>query len=497
MGACSPRVVGLIVGLVAAASLVLGGVAEAKPSPGLTIAPRSALVGEPVLVSGHGFRPRLEGVVVFGVQRVASFRASAKGVFRVRFVVPTGPSRRLRVIGEQTLRGRHGSTRRLRLAAVGFRVVAPSGVGNAIVGAPLLSPISPTGPVSGPTGGGGTGGGSGIPESPKAPESPPAPESPKAPASPPAPESPTGQEAPKGSGGGGKGTKSTKGPKGTEPPKGTGGPESTEGSKSTEGTGGTEAPKGTEPPQGTEAPKGTEGAGGSWWIPPQHLTWYWQLQGTVDNNEPVEAYDIDGFENTAAEVAALHAQGKHVICYVDVGTYEPGRPDSSDFPASVLGSGVQGWPGERWLDISNLGVLEPIMTARFQMCREKGFDAVEPDNMDGYENGSGFPLTAQQQLAYDEWVASEVHSLGMAVLQKNDGEQTAQLEPHFDGALDEQCNQYSECANFQAYLTAGKPVLNAEYELSTSAFCAADDAVGIMGARYDLELDGKTFEPCW
>jgi hypothetical protein len=242
---------------------------------------------------------------------------------------------------------------------------------------------------------------------------------------------------------------------------------------------------------------GMGGSTASHWIPPQHLTWYWQLQGTINNNEPVAAYDIDGFETSAAEVATLHAQGKHVICYIDVGTYEPGRADSSSFPVSVRGSGVQGWPGEQWLDISNLSVLEPIMTARFQMCKEKGFDAVEPDNMDGFENSSGFPLTAAQQVTYDTWVAGEVHSLGMAVFQKNDGEQTAQLESHFDGALDEQCNQYSECSSFQAYLTAGKPVLNAEYELSTSAFCAADNAVGIMGARYGLELDGSTFEPCW
>ena len=156
-----------------------------------------------------------------------------------------------------------------------------------------------------------------------------------------------------------------------------------------------------------------------------------------------------------------------------------------------------GWPGEKWLDVRNLSALEPIMTARLQMCKEKGFDAVEPDNMDGYENTTGFPITGAQQVTYNTWVANEVHSLGMAVFQKNDGEQTAQLVSHFDGALDEQCNQYSECGNFQAYLSAGKPVLNAEYSLAASTFCAADNAAGIMGARYDLNLTGATFEPCW
>jgi hypothetical protein len=232
-------------------------------------------------------------------------------------------------------------------------------------------------------------------------------------------------------------------------------------------------------------------------VPTQGLTWYWQLQGTVNNSEPVLAYDIDGFENEASEVAVLHAKGIHVICYIDVGTWEQWRPDASEFPGSVLGNS-NGWPGERYLDIADASVIEPIMVKRFEMCREKGFDAVEPDNMDTYEEGSktGFEITAGDQLTYDEWIAGEVHSLGMAVLQKNDGEQTASLEAHFDGALTEECNVYDECADFTPYLAEGKPVLNAEYG-STNTFCIADDRAGIMGARFAIELNGTTFEPCW
>jgi hypothetical protein len=241
---------------------------------------------------------------------------------------------------------------------------------------------------------------------------------------------------------------------------------------------------------------GSARAAGDWWAMPEHLTWYWQLTGKVKNTEPVQAYDIDGFENSAAEVSALKAQGKHVICYIDVGTAEDFRPDYHEFPESVLGRS-NGWPGERWLDIRQLSVLEPIMTARFEMCREKGFEAVEPDNIEGYANDTGFPLTAQEQLTYDEWVAQEVHSLGMAVLQKNDGEQTRELLPYFDGALTEQCNQYRECADFEPYLAAGKPVLNAEYHRSTAKFCAADNAAGMMGARFNVALNGKRFQPCW
>ena len=232
------------------------------------------------------------------------------------------------------------------------------------------------------------------------------------------------------------------------------------------------------------------------WTPPAQLTWYWQLQGKVSNSQPVAAYDIDGFETAAAQVSALHSLGKHVICYIDVGTAENFRPDYSSFPASVLGKG-NGWPGEKWIDIRQLGVVEPIMTRRFELCREKGFDAVEPDNIEGFENTSGFPLTAAEQLTYDEWVAEEVHSLGMAVLQKNDPTQTPELEGYFDGALTEQCNQYKECEAFAPYVAAGKPVLNAEYHLATKKFCAADQSRGFMGARFALALKGKKFQPCW
>jgi hypothetical protein len=242
---------------------------------------------------------------------------------------------------------------------------------------------------------------------------------------------------------------------------------------------------------GTPSPR----AAATRWTPPQHLTWFWQLQGTVENGEPVAAYDIDGFENEASEVAALHAQGKRVICYIDAGTAEKFRPDYGEFPAATLGRS-NGWPGERWLDIRQLGAIEPIMAARFRMCREKGFDAVEPDNIEAFANKSGFEITPAQQLSYNEWIAAEVHALGMAVLQKNDGEQSAQQQPYFDGALSEQCNQYKECGDFQPYLTAGKPVLNAEYRGKLAKFCPADDAAGIMGARFALSLNGKKFEAC-
>ncbi|MDP8999526.1 MAG: endo alpha-1,4 polygalactosaminidase [Myxococcota bacterium] len=239
---------------------------------------------------------------------------------------------------------------------------------------------------------------------------------------------------------------------------------------------------------------------GAWWIPAKNTTFYWDLAGAPpDNTKAVGAYDIDGWNNTASEVMMLHAQGMKVVCYMDVGSYEPSRPDSNAFPASLKGQPVQGWPGEFWLDVRpsgpNHSILQSILLARFKVCQSKGFDAVEPDNMDSYQNTPGFPTSAADQIAFNEWVAQTVHGLGMAVFQKNDLAQIPTLVTYFDGILDEQCNQYAECATLAPYTAANKPVWNAEY-MGGTTFCNADVNAGIVGALFALNLDGSVFQPC-
>lgn len=252
----------------------------------------------------------------------------------------------------------------------------------------------------------------------------------------------------------------------------------------------------------------TAGAGGAssgtWWKPAKNTTFFWDLQNAPpDNTRNVGAYDIDGWNNDAKEVAALHAKGIKVVCYMDAGTYEPNRPDDADFPASLKGKAVQGWPGELWLDVRpsgpNYAKLQSIMTARFKACQQKGFDAVEPDNIDSYTNDPGFSTTAADQLEYNKWLAMTAHGLGLAIFQKNDLDQVKALEPSFDGILNEECNKYSECDTLSPYPAAGKPAWNAEYTddgETTAKFCSADASANIIGALFSLSLDGSVFQPC-
>ncbi|MER6996809.1 endo alpha-1,4 polygalactosaminidase [Streptomyces sp. NPDC000410] len=231
------------------------------------------------------------------------------------------------------------------------------------------------------------------------------------------------------------------------------------------------------------------------WQPRPGTPWQWQLNGRADPAAAdVPVYDIDGFENSAADVARLHRDGRKVICYVNAGAWEDFRPDHADFPAGVRGR-PNGWDGERWLDIRRLDVLRPLLEKRFDMCRDKGFDAVEPDLMDAYLNDTGFPLTAAHQLAYNRMIARIAHDRGLAVGLKNDLPQIPQLVRDFDFAVNEECAQYDECARLTPFIEADKAVFHVEYALSTPEFCDEARRLGLSSMRKRLELD-RWRQPC-
>ncbi|MEU6757814.1 endo alpha-1,4 polygalactosaminidase [Streptomyces sp. NPDC046685] len=234
-------------------------------------------------------------------------------------------------------------------------------------------------------------------------------------------------------------------------------------------------------------------APGEHWQPLPGTGWQWQLTGRLDTSVKAAVYDVDGFNTTKEQVAELKKAGRKTICYLSTGAWEDFRPDADAFPKALLGEG-NGWEGERWLDIRALTALEPLMGKRFDMCRDKGFDAVEPDNMDGYANDSGFPLTADDQLRYNRLIAKLAHDRGLAVGLKNDLDQIPQLVGDFDFAVNEQCAQYDECERLTPFVEAGKAVFHVEYELKVDRFCARSRELKLssMQKHYDLDAWRRT-----
>ncbi|MBU1219309.1 endo alpha-1,4 polygalactosaminidase [Myxococcota bacterium] len=196
---------------------------------------------------------------------------------------------------------------------------------------------------------------------------------------------------------------------------------------------------------------------------PVNTTWNWQLSVTPpDLSDDFEMYDIDLFEITPNEIQTIHEAGALVICYFSAGSFEEWREDANDFTVSDIGNELDGWDGENWLNISS-DTVKNIMENRLDLAVEKGCDGVEPDNIDGYTNDSGFDLSYEDQLLYNIWLANEAHLRGLSIGLKNDGDQVVDLINYFDWALNEECVYYNECHLYRAFIEAGKAVFHVEY----------------------------------
>ena len=209
----------------------------------------------------------------------------------------------------------------------------------------------------------------------------------------------------------------------------------------------------------------------------------------LDTSLDVEMYNLDLFDTPQAVIDQLHAEGRIVVCYFSAGSWEDWRSDAGDFPPEVIGDPLEGWPGENWLDIRQLDSLGPIMGARLDVAARKNCDGVDPDNVDGYTNETGFPLSYQDQLTYNIWLAEQAHQRGLAIGLKNDLDQIPDILPYFEWALNEECFGYDECDLLTPFVQANKAVFGVEYELETSQFCPQANALNFDFLKKNWDLN--------
>jgi hypothetical protein len=273
----------------------------------------------------------------------------------------------------------------------------------------------------------------------------------------------------------------------------------------------------------SDAASATDAPKTAWWQPGTgSLPWQWEIDHAIVTSSAVDmgtgdktyagagaadplVYDLDGFDNGVAEVSALHALGKKVICYIEVGAAENYRPDYASFPAASLGKSVSGYPTEKYLDIGN-AMVTTIIRARIDMCATKGFDGIEPDIDDSYTDDTGFTITEARNVAYIAALSDYAHAHGLAWGLKNGGDGgtpakfIADMIPHIDFAVVEEPFFLSTIGFFSpALYTAGKAMFVAEYTpdtASANAFCTQALGDHTNAALFDLALDGKTRTPC-
>jgi hypothetical protein len=139
-----------------------------------------------------------------------------------------------------------------------------------------------------------------------------------------------------------------------------------------------------------------------------------------------------------------------------------------------------------------------------QQCAAKGFNGVETDLDETFgnnEGSTGFTITQANEEAYLTTLANYMHSLGLAWISKDLSDTGIQsfvsdMEPLSQGMIDEQANQYGTISLDNVFLSAGKPIFDAEYAPETQAeFCSYDNTNNINGVLFPVDLNGPR-EPC-
>jgi hypothetical protein len=227
---------------------------------------------------------------------------------------------------------------------------------------------------------------------------------------------------------------------------------------------------------------------------PLEFTWQIQYSGEIDKDLKVQVYDLDLFDTSSTQIENLRRNGVFVICYFSAGSYEEWRPDEGRFPRDLLGKKLDDWPGEQWLDISRIDLLSPIMEARLDLAVQKGCDGVDPDNVDGYLNDTGFPLQPVDQLAYNIFLSNAAHARGLTIGLKNDIEQIPELVSYYEWVLNEECFSNQECEYLLPFIQAGKPVLVIEYELSPYEFCGRANELEFNALQKHWNLDAYVID---
>lgn len=200
-----------------------------------------------------------------------------------------------------------------------------------------------------------------------------------------------------------------------------------------------------------------------WELPTANAKWDYQIGGDYPLPAGVRVVSRDWFEGEAPS-------GAYGICYVNAFQTQPdddgSRPDEqSNWPQHLILTELgddPNWGGEYLIDISTAEKRADAADHVHQMtqeCANKGFKAVEFDNLDSWTRFDGTPLADDvpfekaEAVAYAALIVADAHALGLAAAQKNTTDLTsaeARQQIGFDFAIAEECGRWKECSRYRA-----------------------------------------------
>ena len=226
--------------------------------------------------------------------------------------------------------------------------------------------------------------------------------------------------------------------------------------------------------------------------PPVNGRFDYQIGGAYRPQASVAIVDRDAADAPVA--------GRYNICYLNAFQSQPGASATWSSKGLLLTKGGRpvgdpDWPGEYLLDTSTAATRDGILAvvgAWIDDCAARGYQAVEPDNLDSWTRSKGL-LTEAHNLAMVTSLATRAHADGLAIAQKN----TSQLGTagrdvaHLDFAVAEECQRYAECGDYTDVY--GDRVIEIEYTDNARRFYTA--ACAARGARISVILRDRDVVP--
>ncbi|MFJ5684165.1 endo alpha-1,4 polygalactosaminidase [Streptomyces sp. NPDC093099] len=180
-------------------------------------------------------------------------------------------------------------------------------------------------------------------------------------------------------------------------------------------------------------------------LPPVHADFDYQIG---EPYTPPAGVQVVSRDHTAAPAAGLYN-----ICYVNAFQAQPGAENEwGDLLLRDANGDIvydDGW-GEAVLDIRTDAKRQRIaakVNSWIDTCASKGFNAVEPDNLDTFDR---FDLISEANAkAFVKLLSQHAHDKGLAIAQKNTANfSTEHTETGLDFAIAEECGEWDECGDY-------------------------------------------------
>lgn len=257
------------------------------------------------------------------------------------------------------------------------------------------------------------------------------------------------------------------------------------------------------------------------WAPSGQVRWTLDYsRALLDGRLDASRYDVFVLPLSIVEEAAQRAQSeprnnpvddltcrhnKRLVCYTNCGAWEAGHWNETLLApnrAALLGKSMQNYPDEKWLNITRVDLLRPLVRDKFAAAAKLGCDALVCDNTEAWITGTdgdggntialfrehgleavkklaqanveaqtGHAISYQDQIRYNTMLAEEAHAQCLSIGLLNDVFQIHELHGAFDFALNEQCHHCGWCDLYKPFTSANKTVLHLEFQ-DNEGFCA-------------------------